>query len=92
MKKRKANWFKVCTILFLAIYASYILIKQEIEMNKYDKEKTFYLEQIELASRKHEEYKHYSEYVKTEEYIEKVAREKLGMLLPEERVYIEYSS
>ena len=70
MKKRKANWFKVCTILFLAIYASYILIKQEIEMNKYDKEKTFYLEQIDLANKKHEEYKHYSEYVKTEEYIE----------------------
>ena len=92
MKKRKANWFKVCTILFLAIYASYILIRQELEMNKYNKEKVFYLEQIELANKKHEEYKHYSEYVKTEEYIEKVAREKLGMLLPEERVYIEYSS
>ena len=92
MKKRKANWLKVCIILFLAIYSSYILIKQEIEINKYDKERMHYMEQIALANKKHEEYKHYSEYVKSEEYIEKIAREKLGMLLPEERIYIECSS
>ena len=91
MKKRKVNWLKVYIILFLTVYASYILIKQEIEINKYDNEKLYYMEQIDLANKKHEEYKHYSEYVKSEEYIEKIAREKLGMLLPEERVYIEYS-
>ena len=88
MKKRKVNWVKLCTILFLAVYATYTLIKQEIAINKYEKEKSFYMEQINLANKKHEEYKHYSEYVKSEEYIEKIAREKLGMLLPEERVYI----
>lgn len=91
MKKRKVNWLKVCIFLFLTVYATYTLIKQEIEINKYDKEKIYYMEQIALANKKHEEYKHYSEYVKSEEYIEKIAREKLGMLLPEERVYIEYS-
>ena len=91
MKKRKVNWLKVYIILFLTVYASYILIKQEIEINKYDKEKLYYMEQIDLANKKHEEYKHYSEYVKSEEYIERIAREKLGMLLPEERIYIEYS-
>lgn len=88
MKRRKVNWVKLCTILFLAIYATYTLIKQEIAINKYEKEKESYMEQINLANKKHEEYKHYSEYVKSEEYIEKIAREKLGMLLPEERVYI----
>ena len=87
--KRKVNWPKFGMILFFAIYASYVLIKQEIEINKYEKEKVSYMEQINLAKQKHEEYKNYSEYVNSDEYIEKIAREKLGMLLPEERIYIE---
>ncbi len=87
--KRRVNWLKLCVLFFLAIYATYTLIKQEIEINKYEKEKQGYIEQINIAKQKHEEYKHYSEYVNTDEYIEKIAREKLGMLLPEERIYIE---
>ncbi len=87
--KRKVNWFKICVLFFLAIYATYTLFKQEVEMRKYEKEKAMYMEQINLAKQKQEEYKHYSEYVNSDEYIEKIAREKLGMLLPEERIYIE---
>jgi len=87
--KRKVNWLKLCMLVFLFIYAVYTLIKQEIEINKYEKEKIAYMEQITLAKQKHDEYKHYSEYVNSDEYIEKIAREKLGMLLPEERIYIE---
>ena len=87
--KRRVNWLKVSLLLFLAIYATYTLIRQEIEIHKYEKEKLAYIEQINIAKQKHEEYKHYSEYVHTDAYIEKIAREKLGMLLPEERIYIE---
>lgn len=83
------NKIKACVLLFLAVYAVCTLAKQEIEINKYEKEKELYMEQIDLAKKKQEEYKHYSEYVNSDEYIEKIAREKLGMLLPEERVYIE---
>jgi cell division protein DivIC len=67
----------------------YSLVKQEVAMNKYQKEKASYMEQINLAKQKQEEYRNYSEYINSEEYIEKIAREKLGMLLPEERIYIE---
>ena len=88
MKKRR-NWLKIFIILFLAVYASYSLVKQEVEMKKYEKEKASYMEQIDLAKQKQEEYRNYSEYINSEEYIEKIAREKLGMLLPEERIYIE---
>ena len=88
MKKRK-NWLKIFIILFLAVYAMYSLVKQEVAMNKYQKEKASYMEQINLAKQKQEEFRNYSEYINSEEYIEKIAREKLGMLLPEERIYIE---
>ena len=87
--KRKVNWLKVCLLFFLTIYATYTFIKQEVEIKKYEREKLAYIEQINLAKQKKEEYKHYSEYVHTDAYIEKIAREKLGMLLPEERIYIE---
>ena len=87
--KRKVNWPKFLIILFFTIYAGWVLIKQEIEIKKYEKEKISYMEQINLAKQRHEECKNYSEYVNSDEYIEKIAREKLGMLLPEERVYIE---
>lgn len=87
--KKKVNWLKVWLLTFLLIYATYTLIKQEIEIKKYEKEKLAYIEQINLAKQKHDEYKHYSVYVNSDEYIEQIAREKLGMLLPEERIYIE---
>ena len=89
--KKRANPLKILVICFLMFYASYTLIRQEVEIKKYDKEKQYYIEQIQLAQVKHEEYKKYSEYVKTDAYIEKIAREKLGMLLPEEKIYIEYN-
>ena len=87
--KKKVNWPRVCMIFAFLVYAVYTFIRQEIAINNYEKEKLVYMEQINLAKQKHEEYKHYSEYVNTDEYIEKIAREKLGMLLPEERIYIE---
>ena len=62
MKKRK-NWLKIFIILFLAVYAMYSLVKQEVAMNKYQKEKASYMEQINLAKQKQEEYRNYSEYI-----------------------------
>ena len=51
MKKRR-NWLKIFIILFLAVYAMYSLVKQEVAMNKYQKEKASYMEQINLAKQK----------------------------------------
>ena len=89
--KKKVNPVNFLVILFLMFYSVFTFIKQEIEIKKYEKEKQVYLEQIALAKEKNVEYKKYSEYVNTEAYIEKIAREKLGMLLPEEKKYIEYN-
>ena len=53
---------------------------------------SIYTKQLEyFAKEKNAEYKRYSEYVNSDEYIEKIAREKLRMLLPEEKIYIEYN-
>lgn len=89
--KRKVNPINLFIILFFTVYSMVTFVKQEIEIKKYEKEKQSYMDQIAMAKKKNEEYKRYSEYVNTDEYIEKVAREKLGMLLPEEKIYIEYN-
>ena len=89
--KKRVNPINVIIVLFLIGYFTFTLVKQEIAIRKYDKEKQSYMEQIALAKEKNAEYKRYSEYVNSDEYIEKIAREKLRMLLPEEKIYIEYN-
>ena len=90
--KRKFKIHKFILAVFLISYFSYIFTIQEIEYRKYLTEKNSYLEQIELARHKTEEYKSYAEYVKSDAYIEKVAREKLSMVRPEEKIYIEINN
>lgn len=89
--RKRVNPINLLIMFSLMTYATITIVKQEIAIRKYEKEKQSYMEQIALAKEKNEEYKRYSEYVNTDEYIEKVAREKLRMLLPEEKIYIEYN-
>lgn len=89
--KKRVNPISVFIVISLMAYSTFTIVKQEIAIRKYEKEKQSYMEQIALAKEKNEQYKKYSEYVNTDEYIEKIAREKLRMLLPEEKIYIEYN-
>ncbi len=90
--KRKLKIHRFLLVVFLISYFSYMFTVQEIEFKKYRNEKKAYMEQIEIAKQKTEEYKSYAEYVKTDNYIEKVAREKLSMVRPEEKIYIEINN
>jgi len=90
--KRKFKIHRFILAVFLISYFTYIFTIQEIEYRKYLTEKQSYLEQIEIAKHKTEEYKKYAEYVKSDVYIEKVAREKLSMVRPEEKIYIEINN
>ena len=90
--KRKSKRIRALIVLALIVYVSYIFVVQEMEFNKYKELKVSYNEQIRLAQIKTDEYKKYAEYVKSDEYIEKIAREKLGMLYPEEKIYIEINN
>ena len=70
--KKRVNPINVIIVLFLIGYSTFTLVKQEIAIRKYDKEKQSYIEQIALAKEKNAEYKRYSEYVNSDEYIEKM--------------------
>ena len=76
-------------IAVLVIYSSSILIKQEKELNKITAEITEYEKLIDKAMMKTEELKETKNNINSLEYIEKIAREKLNMYLPNEKVYID---
>lgn len=90
------NIFKVNKIInliliFVVIYAIFIFINQQSKLNVYNQDISYYSSQIEDLKDKQEELLATQENVNSPEYIEKVAREKLDMYMPNERVYIDVS-
>ena len=83
---------KLCKKLMLVGLGIYILcmfISQQQTLNRYKKEVKEYDVQIEEAEETKQSLLEMKENVNSPEYIEKIAREKLGMYLPNERVYID---
>ena len=87
--KKTSNFLKKIVIFAFIIYFIYTLISQQKTLNSYAKEKDLYNEDIEVAKEKQEELQEIKENINSDEYIEQIAREKLGMYYPNERVYID---
>ena len=88
MKKIKKPYKKIL-LLIITINVLYTLIAQQKTLNAYSKEQETYLKQIEQEEANKETLLKTKESVNSTEYIENVAREKLGMYLPNERVYFD---
>ena len=85
-KSKILKWLLIC--LFI-IYISYIFIKQQITLNSYSNEKEYITSQINEQQEYKDTLLATKENVNSKEYIEQIAREKLNMYLPNERVYID---
>lgn len=85
MKKVLVRLLVIC----MCVYAIYIFILQQRLLNSYANEKKEYANQISTAQKKQEELTATLDNLNSTEYIEDVARNKLGMYLPNERVYID---
>lgn len=80
--------YKILVIIGI-IYLIYIFNAQQDKLNSYGKDKQYYESQIEDLKAQKEELLEIKENVNSPEYIEVMAREKLDMYLPNERVYID---
>ena len=82
---------KLMNYILIAVitYTLITFINQQTKLNSYSKDISYYNTQIEELKEKKEELIATQENVNSEEYIEKIAREKLDMYLPNERVYID---
>lgn len=76
-------------LIFLVAYAVYIFVSQQKMLNSYAKEKKQYEMQISEAKEQQVDLNDTLSNIDSTEYIEKIAREKLDMYLPNEKIYID---
>lgn len=91
-KKKQVNiqvLLKRSLLLGLILYICYLAIGQQFDFSRLNKEEDRLNLQIEEAQRENKSLSEQKEAAGTNEYIEKVAREKLGYMRPEEKVFID---
>lgn len=88
MKLLKKHYKKILFCIVIA-YVISIFVSQQKMLNSYNSEIKNYEQQIAKEEETNESLNQIKENVNSPEYIEQVAREKLGMYLPNERVYID---
>lgn len=86
----KSKLYKLIVVA-LVIYAVYILYNQQLKLDSYASEKQYYQDQIDGLNKQKEELIAEKENVNSPEYIEDIAREKLDMYLPNEKVFVDVS-
>ena len=91
-KKRKVDapvLIKRGLLCAIVLYMCILFISQQADLSRLAKEGERLDQQITQAEREHEELEAEKEASGTPEYIERVARDKLGYMKPEEKVFID---
>ena len=87
--RKNRNIYKKILILIIAIYAIFTLVNQQKTLNQYSKNSEELTVQINEQKTYNEELAKQKENVNSEEFIEQMAREKLDMYYPNEKVYVD---
>lgn len=89
VKSGRPSTFKFVGIILVA-FSVFVAVNIAIQLNTYvelKSQKEDLEEQIEKEKQKKEDYNNQMEYYSTDEYIEKIAREQLGLVMPDEIVF-----
>ncbi|MBO5143344.1 MAG: septum formation initiator family protein [Clostridia bacterium] len=89
MNKVAKKLLKTIAITAVLMYASLTMFKQEAAFNKYDDEIEKYVKLIEQEELKKEELMNTKSKISSKEYVEEIAREKLGLVMPNEIVFVD---
>ncbi len=89
MKKGKKSTIGVIVLLAIFIYLSYIAVNQQKLLYAKSLELDRIEDKIDEETKLNEELTKEKEMIQSDEYIEKIAREKLGMVKKNERVYVD---
>ncbi len=89
--QRKRINTKKLLYLIIALYVGYILFQQQMYLIACGKEENANLKQIEEQKKITQQLKSQEASYQSDWFIEKMAREKLGMVLPGERIFIDIS-
>lgn len=88
---KKKFRFNRIIIIGIIIYILYIFISRQQVLCTYKKEEQNYLDLIAQEKQRNSELLEVKDSINSTEFIEEIARDKLGMYLPNERVYIDIS-
>ena len=81
--------YKKIILFIIAAYTIFTIISQQKTLNQYSKQSDELSQEIAEETQTKEELAKQKENVDSLDFIEKMAREKLDMYLPNERVYID---
>ena len=84
------NFIKKIIFILVLFYAIITFFKQQKILNNYKRQSKNLDTQIAIATEKQAKLNEEKNNVNSEKYIEAIAREKLDMYLPNERVYVDY--
>ena len=76
-------------VIAIVIYVIYTFFSQQKSLNMYKADEDHYLEQISQEEEKKEKLNETKANINSKDYIEEIARDKLNMYLPNEKVYID---
>ena len=86
-KNRSGMGFVIATVLVLFAVITYNKAGLDAKNRELQKEKAKYEKQLGRLEEEHENIEEYRDYVKSDENIENVAREKLGLVYPGDVVF-----
>ncbi|MGL5244464.1 MAG: FtsB family cell division protein [Sarcina sp.] len=89
--KKKLTFTNIILILLISIFCI-SFIRQEFAINRIDKQIVEKQKELEKLKETNDKLKNEAEMTSSDEYIEKQARERLGMIKPGEKVVIEEKS
>ena len=89
--KKKLTFTNIILILLISIFCI-SFIRQELAINRIDKQIVEKQKELEKLKETNDKLKNEAEMTSSDEYIEKQARERLGMIKPGEKVVIEEKS
>lgn len=87
-KNRKFGMIHLFMIVFVC-YFVYTFTQQQIQINKYDSQIEMYSADIENKEKLTEYYNSQKNNTNSDEYIENIAREKLGYVKPYEKIFVD---
>ena len=90
-KIKYKEWLKKVFLTLLIVYVASIFINQQKTLNSYKNSTDYYIKQIAEQKEYKQTLMSMKENINSSEYIEQIAREKLDMYLPNERIYKVYN-
>lgn len=87
--KPKMHFFRLILLVTVIGYAVWVFASQQADINKKKKEIADVESQIQSEEIRREELEHEEEQIGTPEYMKKLARERNGMIMPDEILYVD---